>query len=181
MNFKSFIKLMGMVIIQLILIVFLLSCASGPYKYSLTGSPTEQTKSFKGIEVDKVEVGITESELDLETPIELRTAIIDEVQKTGKYAKVAPELTSEEGVIQIESKIVEFDEGSQGARWIGFGMGKAHLDVICQFKNKKTGEVFATGTFIGEIKGGWFGGTANQKKMSEYVAKAVAKFLKKGK
>lgn len=163
------------------IMVFFVGCAT-PGKYVLKNSPTTNPKSFKNIEVTKVEVGITESELEPETPIDLRTVIIQEIQKKKLFEQVASEFGVDEATLQIQPKIVQFDKGSQAARYfLGFGAGKAHLDVDCKFVNKTTQETIAEGTFVAELKGGFFGGSANQKSMSQNVAKQVVKFLKKGK
>jgi hypothetical protein len=169
-------------IFHLLLVTTVLMVGCAPANYILKGPPTENTRSFKNIEVAKVEVGITESELDPETPLELRRAIIEEIQKTEVFSQVTFELDSSESTIQIQPRIVEFDKGSQAARYlIGFGAGKAHLDVECTFINKEMQTVIAEGTFKTEVGGGWFGGSADPKSMSEDVAKEIAKFLEEGK
>ncbi len=167
------------IIFSLITLIYLMSgCAPG--KYVLTNPPTNDTRNFKNVEVAKVEVGITESELDPEIPIELRTAIMEEIQKKGIYKNIAAELDVDESTLQIQPKIIEFDKGSQAARYlVGFGAGKAHLDVQCKFINKETEKVFAEGTFTAFVSGGFFGGSTNQKTMSKNVAIQIVKFLQK--
>jgi len=164
----------------LTVIFSLFGCAPG--KYSLTGVPSEQTNTFRNVEVAPVEVGATTDEVDAETPMELRTAIIEAIQKKKMYETVVPELANDETAIRIESKIIELENGSQFGRWLigGWG-GKAYMEVSCRFINKASGKEFADGTFSGEISGGFFGGSPNQSNMSKQVASAVVKFLKKGK
>ncbi|GEM_PF-2202775 len=150
--------------------------------YVLKAPPTTDTKSFKNVEVTKVEVGVTESELEPETALELRTAIIEQVQEKKIYENVAIVLEAEDSILQIQPTIAIFDKGSRTARYfIGFGAGKARYEVFCKFINKNTQKVIAEGTFKAEIKGGLFGGGTNQKTMSEDVARKIAMFLKKGK
>ena len=166
--------------ILLIIILVLGGCSMG--KYSLNRIPSEDTKSFVQVEVGQVEVGLTKDELDPETIFDLRSEIIKAIQKKKIYQQVAAELGIDEGTLLIKCKIIELDNGSQFLRWlIGMGAGKAYLETSCQFINKKTNKVISSGTFTGEIKGGFFGGSANQESMSKFIAAAVARFLKKGK
>lgn len=165
--------------VLLSMMLFLGGCATMG-KYSLDKYPTEDTKAFLKVEVAEVEVGITKDELEPETVAELRSAIMEAIMKKNLYQEVAAELGMEEGTLLIECKIIELDNGSQFLRWL-IGAGKAYLETSCQFINKDTNTVFASGVFTGEIKGGAFGGSPDQEKMSMYVGEAVARFLKKGK
>lgn len=173
-------RLLSLSFLVIILLIFI-GCASMG-KYSLEKPPVEDVKSFINIEVNKVEVGITKDELNPETVTDLRAAIIEAIQKKKIYEQIGPELDVEEGTLVINCKIIELDNGSKFLRWLlGMGAGKAYLETACQFSDKKTGRVIASGTFTGEIRGGFFGGSADQEKMAKYVAEAVARFLKKGK
>lgn len=176
-------KLKKIFMLNLFIIILIISsgCVSMG-KYSLDKVPSEDTKSFKNIEVSQIEAGVTKDELNPETIIDLRTAIIEAIQKKDIYEKVEAELGIAEGVLQIKCKIIELDNGSQFLRWlVGRFGGKAYLETTCQFINKNTGKIIASGTFSGEITGGFFGGSANQETMSKYVAAAIARFLKKNK
>jgi hypothetical protein len=170
-------------ILALVTLAMLVTCfgCAQMGKYSLAKPPAKDTREFVSVEVQEVEVGLTKDELEPETQADLRMAIIEAIQKAKIYEKVGMETEDVDQVITIESKIVELDAGSQFLRWfLGFGAGKAYMEVACKFLDKETGEVIATGTFTGEIKGGFFGGSADQETMSKYVAEAVARFLKKG-
>jgi hypothetical protein len=161
-------------------IVLIAGCAA-PGRYVIENPPTKATRSFTNIEVAKVEVGITKDELEPETQAELRTQIIEEIQKKEIFQKVAAEFDLQDGTLQIQPKIIEFSKGNQALRYfISFGAGKAHMDVECKFINKETGDVIAKGKFIGELSGGFFGGSAGQDKIGSYVARHIADFLKKG-
>ena len=154
-------------------------------KYGLMiNQPTENTYSFKVVEVNKVEVGVTTDEVSPETLIDLRSFIIEEIKKKKIYQQVVEEydLTNGAEVIQIDTKITDFKKGSRFLRsLLGiFGAGIATLDAQCRFINKDTNKVFADGTFIAELTVGFFGGAANPTEMSKQVARAVAKFLNKG-
>ncbi|NOX88459.1 MAG: DUF4410 domain-containing protein [Calditrichaeota bacterium] len=171
----------------LLLNVFLISllilggCATMG-RYSLDYPPTESTRSYVNIEVAPIEVGITKDELDPATVSELRYAIIEKVQRLGIYQKVQAEPISDDRTLLIKCKIYELDNGSQFLRWLlGWGAGKAYMETLCQFIDKKTNKVISSGTFSGEIRGGFFGGSADQEKMAKDVAGAIARFLKKGK
>ncbi|MCX6601729.1 MAG: DUF4410 domain-containing protein [bacterium] len=169
---------LGLVFVVSALVV---GCAA-PGKYVMKNPPTTDVKRFGSVEVASVSTGITEDELDPATATELRSAIIAAIQKEAMYGKVAPEVDMSEATLQIQPRIVQFDRGSRTARYlVGFGAGKAHLDVECKFVDKETQRVIAEGTFIAEIAGGLFGGASDQEMMSKNVAKQVAKFLKKGK
>jgi len=177
--FRAFFVSSRVLILAFAAMVLVTGCAPS---YVLKAPPTADTKSFKNVEVAKVEVGVTESELEPETPLELRTAIIEQVQKKKLYEKVAAEFDLRESTLLIQPKIAQFDKGSRTARYfIGFGAGKARYEVICKFVNKTTQEMIAEGTFKAEVKRGLFGGGTNQKTMSESIAMQVAQFLKKGK
>jgi hypothetical protein len=174
-------KINLIVVLAIVFSFILLGCAA-PQRYRLKSPPTDKTKSFKTVVVSKVETGITESELEPETMIQLRNAILDEVMETKIYEKVAFECEETAMTLEIQPKVVEFDKGSRTARYlVGFGAGKGHLDVECKFLNRETQTVIAEGTFITELKGGLFGGGTNQQKMSQQIGEQVARFLKKGK
>ncbi|MFH1221272.1 MAG: DUF4410 domain-containing protein [Candidatus Eisenbacteria bacterium] len=163
----------------LVLAVALIGCAPMG-KYQLIKFPTESAATFRNVEVGTVEAGVTEDDLEPGTPSELRLAIIKAVERTKMYEKVGSDLAGASQTIMIKPKIVEMNNGSQFLRWlIGFGVGKAHMEVTCQFVDTATGSVFATGSFTGEIKAGLFGGLSNQGKLSGQVAGAIASFLRK--
>ena len=168
------------IILIFVILLSFVGCAQMG-KYSISKPPVQDTKYFKNVEVSKIEVGLTTDEIDNDTTYELRSAIIESIQKKNIYQQVLNELDNDEDALKIECKIIELDNGDQFIRWLlGMGIGKAHLDVSCKFINKKTNQVFASGTFTGEISGGIFGGEADQKLMSKFVAEAIARFLKKG-
>jgi len=171
-------------LVTLFIFIFLsnfLGCAAG--KYSLVNPPSDKTESFQAVEVGKIDVGATNDEVQPEIPIELRSLIVEEIHKKNIYQQVLEENDFNDSVIKVDAKIIQFNKGSQFTRWaVGIlGAGKAVLDVECKFINKETNDVFAQGIFTAEVKNGIFGGTANQKNMSKDVAKAIARFLKKGK
>lgn len=173
-------KLKKLHLLNLVFVILLMlgGCVSVG-KYSLDKSPSEDTKSFANVEVGKIEIGVTKDKLEPETILELRSAIIEAIQKKNIYQQVAAELGIDEGTLLIKCKIVELDNGSRFLRWL-IRAGKAYLETSCQFINKKTNKVISSGTFTGEIQGGFFGGAADQEEMSKSVADAIARFLKKG-
>jgi len=169
-------------ILALVLFVSILAVGCAPSKYMIKSPPTTDVKSFKNVEVASVSTGVTKDEVNPGMPAELRSAIIEAIQNKLIYAQVVPESDLTESVLQIQAKIIEFDKGSQAARYfVGFGAGAASFKVECKFLNKETQAVIAEGTFKTGISGGVFGGASNQEKMAKDVAKQVAKFLKKGK
>ena len=97
------------------------------------------------------------------------------------YQEVSTELDGQEDAIGIACRIREFNKGSQFVRWfVSFGAGKGHLDVDCDFVEKSRNNVFASGSFTGQIQGGFFGGALNEESLSKHVARQIARFLKKG-
>lgn len=177
---QSTIRRLALLILFFVVSTSFLGCAQIG-RYSLIESPSKRTDSFQNCEVGEVTVGITQDELNPETLIDLRMAIIDAINKKRIYQSVMSEFKEVERAIRIECNIVVFDKGNQFARWfIGWGVGQATLEVSCKFIDKEQGTTFASGGFTGVINGGFFGGTADQKILSKLVANAVAKFLKKG-
>jgi hypothetical protein len=161
--------------------VLVAGCAA-PNKYVMNNPPTTDVHRFASIEVAPVTTDdITKYDVSPITPAILRTAIIAEIQKVGIYRNVGLEFDYSEAVLQVQPKIVQFVKGDRAERYfVGFGAGKAHLDVVCRFVNKETQSLIAEGIFTAEVEGGMFGGDADQQTMAENVAGQVAKFLKKG-
>lgn len=155
-------------------------CASGG-KYELSTVPTVATTSFRSVEVSAVETETTTSELEPElVSVILRSEIVTAILEEETYQQVVAEVQDPEGAITVSCRIAEYDKGSQVGRFLLglFGTGRAHLDVACSFADKENHRAVAAGVFTGWIKGGWFGGAANQWTMAKNVGKAIARFLK---
>lgn len=155
-------------------------CASSG-NYSL-GVLTANPHQFGRVEVEEVQVGATTHELKSQTPWVLRILIIYAIQQENLYQEVSTELDGQEDAIGIACRVREFNNGSQFARWVssGLGPGKGHLDVDCDFIEKSSSNVFASGSFTGQIQGGFLGGASNEESLSKHVARQIARFLKKG-
>ena len=121
-----------------ILFVILISLTGcGRRKTHLVSDATmKEIQSFKYVEVREITVGSTTDELSDDTTINLRAAIIAALQQKGNYQKVAAKIDQDEDVLVIESKIVEFCNGSI--------ITDPHLDVSCTFIKKKTNQILAT-------------------------------------
>ncbi len=162
------------------LVLALGACAS-PGKYDLSVQPNSPPERFENIEVAPVTTGITSHSLDISAPAMLRSAVVDALAKTGRYSSVEPEIEAAPGVLRVNCEISEYETGSQAMRWlVGRFAGGAYLDATCSFEDAETNRLYAQGVFTGEVKSGWFGGSAGIEGMADDAAAALARFLEKG-
>jgi hypothetical protein len=100
------------------------------------------------------------------------------VQTQGEYlpeavqelkASLASELASRkitatfqenpDGTPMTELRVVEWDQGSRGLRWLGFGGGEGHILVVVKSPSAD-GQPGYSGTARGYVKNGSFGGSS---------------------
>jgi len=149
--------------------------------YDITTMPTPPAPTFRSISVSEVRVGVTTDTLDLTAPVVLRDAIVTALLDAKRYDGVSTNGGADDGTLRIDCTIVDFDRGSQLSRWlIGRFGSKAHLDASCRFTESPSDQLYAEGTFSGEVQGGLFGGSANLERMSKDLASAINRFLQRG-
>jgi hypothetical protein len=114
------------------------------------------------------------------------------VQAQGEYlpeavaelkASLASELASRkitatfvqapDGTPMTEVNVVEWDMGSRGLRWLGFGGGEGHILVVVKSPSAD-GQPGYSGTARGYVKSGWFGGSSLNAASEAGVAIATA-------
>ncbi len=170
---------LGYVLLSIAIIVSLAGCSPG---YVITKAPSMDVRLFKNVEVAKVQIRTTETELPSYIGMLLREAMVDEIIKKQLYHKVSTELDEGESILRIEPTISEFDEGSRAARaLIGLGVGKGKFKVKCIFIDKERNQAVAEGAFASEVSGGVWGGEVDAKQMTIIVAEQVANFLSRNK
>lgn len=163
----------------LIAVAGLVACTPAS-RYSVTMAPTAPTTSFRTISVGSVGVGVTTDTLDATAPAVVRDAIAEQMRDSDRFEQVSLD-GAQDAALLIDCEIVEFVRGNQASRWLLGRFGsKARLDAHCRFVDAPARRLVAEGTFTGEVQGGWFGGSANIDNMSKDLAKAVRKFLEKG-
>jgi uncharacterized protein DUF4410 len=74
-------------------------------------------------------------------------------------------------VMRLNGTVTDYDPGSRGKRYVGFGMGAARVFVTLKYSDMSTGQVLYEDKVIGTLTGGLFGGAEN--KTVEELAKAI--------
>ena len=158
-------------------LVSITSCTTTGY-YNLDKLP--ENKTYENIEITDVIVESTKDAVKKETPEILQEQIILNINKNILSDSVSTSLSNNYNTLQIKPKIVDLNNGSQFKRYL-FGRlsssAKAKLGVYCSFVEKKSQKEISRGIFEGYIKGGFFGGSPNQKTMSKFVSDEIVDFL----
>jgi len=87
---------------------------------------------------------------------ELKASMASELKSRGITATF---MQNPDGTPMTEVSVVEWDQGSRGLRWLGFGGGEGHILVVVKSPSA-TGQPGYSGTARGYVKSGWFGGSA---------------------
>jgi len=98
-----------------------------------------------------VNVTISVAAKDSEVGKALVSALVEELNDHGIEATV---VSGTSGRPEASVSIVKWNPGSRGLRWVGFGSGKGEIVV------EVGGSVGVEGTADGWVKGGFFGGDA---------------------
>jgi hypothetical protein len=103
---------------------------------------------------------------------ELRTSMASELKSRGIEATF---IQAPDGSPVTEVNVVEWDPGSRGLRYLGFGGGEGHILVVVK-SPAADGQLGYSGTTRGYIKSGWFGGSSMiaASEAGYAIAKAVA-------
>ncbi len=83
----------------------------------------------------------------------LSSALVDELRSGGIAATVVPAVS---GAAEANLSINKWDPGSRGLRWLAFGSGQGECIVSVD-----TATIGVEGTVHGWVKGGFFGGDAD--------------------
>jgi Domain of unknown function (DUF4410) len=87
---------------------------------------------------------------------ELKASLASELSSKGITATF---VDAPDGTPMTEVNVVEWDEGSRGLRWLGFGGGEGHILVVVKSPTAG-GQPGYSGTARGYVKAGWFGGSS---------------------
>jgi len=167
--------------LNLILLFFALSGCGSVGVYSLLEESDSNLRSYNTIEILEIESGETTDIIERGTKSQIRESIKTNVKTWRLFDNVVFNTPTTKNTLQIKCKIVELDNGSEFLRFvISLGVGKAYLKTHCEFIDKEKNEVINSGEFSGEMRGGLFGSSADQKVMAKYVGEAVSDFLRKG-
>jgi hypothetical protein len=87
---------------------------------------------------------------------ELKASLAGELKSKGIAATI---VDAPDGTPMAELNVVEWDPGSRGLRWLGFGGGEGHVVVVVKSPSAD-GQSGYNGTARGYVKAGWFGGSS---------------------
>jgi hypothetical protein len=87
---------------------------------------------------------------------ELKSSMASELASKGITATF---MQNPDGTPMTEVSVVEWDQGSRGLRWLGFGGGEGHILVVVKSPSA-SGQPGYSGTARGWVRGGWFGGSS---------------------
>jgi ABC-type phosphate/phosphonate transport system substrate-binding protein len=91
-----------------------------------------------------------------EAVAELKASLASELSRKGITATF---VQAPDGTPMTEMTVAEWDPGSRGLRWLGFGGGEGHVIVIVKSPTAD-GQPGYSGTARGYVKSGWFGGSS---------------------
>lgn len=119
-----------------------------------------------------------------QVPHELKTNIPAKIAKKLKEQKLFDKVVRNESmtggsVLVCDGRIVQYDPGSRGMRWVAgplLGTGKGSLIINMKFVDKASGKALAESNFEGEIVGGFLGGGFED--TYKEVAKQITQFIR---
>jgi hypothetical protein len=91
-----------------------------------------------------------------EAVAELKASLTSELSSKGITATF---VQAPDGTPLTEVTVAEWDPGSRGLRWLGFGGGEGHILVLVKSPTA-AGQPGYSGTARGYVKAGWFGGSS---------------------
>lgn len=122
-----------------------------------TWSQVQTSPGYKAPKQAKVVVMVqAQGEYLTEAVQELKSSLASELASNGITATF---VQAPDGTPMTELNVVEWDEGSRGLRWLGFGGGEGHILVVVKSPSAD-GQPGYTGTARGYVKSGWFGGSS---------------------
>jgi len=91
-----------------------------------------------------------------EAVAELKASLVSELASRKITAAF---VEASDGTPITDVTVVEWDMGSRGLRWLGFGGGEGHMLVVVK-SPAADGQPGYSGTARGWVKSGWFGGSS---------------------
>jgi hypothetical protein len=101
--------------------------------------------------------------------------VANELKESNRFGQVLlPGEISPEDVpaLRLVGAITDFNPGSRGKRYLGFGMGAARVFVTVQYLNRSSGLILYEDQVVGTLSGGAFGG--DTKGVVQELAKSIA-------
>lgn len=137
----------------LLVFIIFVNCGLNTGSYVITQQPTKKLSDFQYIEI--AEVGIQNNmidNIDSRISVELRTLIVEQLEKGKIYKKVSYIETEEtKDVLKLELEITKFNKGNKTARlFFGFwGAGKAEMMVHCKCFDKLSNSLISEADISG--------------------------------
>ena len=139
---------------------------------SLTSYPTLEIAPFES-EVR----GTAADKIDPDNLLEMRADLLKRLQKERLFRSVTMSADQDTGVLLLKTTVIDYEPGSRLARYfIGFGAGKAEVEVNCQFIEKATGRIVSETSVSGYIAMGGAGGSVRD--AYREATKRIVKYIK---
>ena len=136
-----------------------------------TWSQVQTTPGYQAPKQVKVVVTVQAQGEEIADAVkELKSSLVSELKSKGITGTI---LDLSDGTPTTELNVVEWDQGSRGLRWLGFGGGEGHILVVVKSPTAN-GQPGYSGTARGYVKSGWFGGASVNSAIEAGIAIADA-------